>query len=442
MMPRRAALRLAIVTALLVFASSAAASWLSGGPGSGYSRATTMPSGNTPTASVSGRNVTVSWTASGGTVPVTGYLVKRYDQSGQVQTIGSGCSGTTAGLTCTETGVPPGQWRYTVTPVRGNWRGAESSQSAAVTVAGPNLTLSPTTVTSLPATLSGQITGYIEGETVTFRLDDPQSGQTLSGSITPSPVPANGTATVSVELPAGVSNGQHTVYAIGNQGDSAGASVTVAVPTFVNNVGQASCGSGTSLSVVVPSAGVAAGDTLIVRLDLRSTGTTAVSASDSKGNAYTVDANSIHESGLQRSTIFSAYIATALVSGNTITVSFPFAASSAVVVDEFSGIAQTGRLDASGTRNGQNSTPSVSVTTTRADDVVVGAVSAATNTTFTQPAGWTPLTSQSVSCGGAPGDSLNLGAYQIPSSTGTYSYNPTLSSSQRWAAAAVAYMPG
>jgi hypothetical protein len=208
---------------------------------------------------------------------------------------------------------------------------------------------------------------------------------------------------------------------------------------LVGNVGQGSCGSGTSLSVVVPSGGVAAGDTLIVRLGLRVTSTTAVSASDSKGNTYTVDADSIEASGQQRSTILSAYVATALVSGNTITVTFPASSSSAVVVDDFSGIAQATRVDASGTNNNLSATASASVTTTHANDIIVGAVSAAGNITFTQPGGWTPLTSQTVACGGAPGQALNLGAYQAASTTGTYTYNPSLGASTRWAAGVVAY---
>src|SRR6266516_1822536 len=193
----------------------AGANWKDPGAGSGYSKANALASGATPTTSVSGRSVTVSWTASGGAVPVAGYAVKRYDTGGQAQTVGSACSGTISGLTCTEDGVPPGQWRYTVTPVNNNWRGTESAQSAAITVGSPSLTLGPATVTALPAILTGQITNFIGGQAVTFRLDNP----------------ATGTASVSVTIPAGAANGAHTVYAVDPGGDTAGAPVTVAVPT-------------------------------------------------------------------------------------------------------------------------------------------------------------------------------------------------------------------
>ena len=129
--------------------------------------------------------------------------------------------------------MPAGTWRYTVTPVRQNWRGAESPQSAATVVGAPSLNLTPGTVTSLPATLTGQIQSFVAGQTVTFRLDNQTSGQVLTGSITPSPVPQNGTASVSVTLPAGVANGPHTIYAIGSGSDVASANVTVAVATTI-----------------------------------------------------------------------------------------------------------------------------------------------------------------------------------------------------------------
>jgi len=219
---------LAAFVALVVCPVAALASWSSSGSGAGYSKASSMPAGNTPTASVSGRNVTVSWTASSGS-QVAGYQVSRYNNSGQLQTIGSACSGTISGTSCTENAVPAGTWRYSVTPVNNNWRGAESAQSTAVTVAAAAMTLSPTTVTSLPATLTGQITSFISGQTVTFRLDNPTTGTVLSGSINPSPVPSNGTSSVSVTIPAGTSNGSHTIYAIGSQGDQASVAISVQV---------------------------------------------------------------------------------------------------------------------------------------------------------------------------------------------------------------------
>jgi hypothetical protein len=238
---------LAALVAVLVVPAIALAAWTKTGPGYGYSKAQTMSSGNAPTASVSGRNVTVSWTASSGAaVPVDGYKVRRYADGGGVQTIGANCTGTIAALTCTENNVASGDWRYTVAPVHQGWQGTESTQSAKTTVGAPSMSLSPGSVSSLPAALSGSISNFKSGQTVTFRLDDPSTGTVLTGSISPTPVQTNGNATVNVTIPNGTSNGSHTVYAIGSNGDTASAAVTVAVPQTIStsawNLRDASAG--------------------------------------------------------------------------------------------------------------------------------------------------------------------------------------------------------
>lgn len=171
--------------------------------------------------------VTISWSASGGAVPVDGYLLSRYDSGNQPHSPGPACSGTKSGLSCEETGLTPGQWTYTVTPARSSWRGGESSKSVAVSVEAPSLVLGPGTVNALPATLTGQIAGFLEGQTVSVRLDNPTSGQILSGSILPTPVQASGAAGVTVTVPSGTPDGSHTIYAVGNQGDVAGTAVKV-----------------------------------------------------------------------------------------------------------------------------------------------------------------------------------------------------------------------
>ena len=226
----RGVLIAAALLLLILVPAAALASWQRGGSGSGAAKARSLVAVAQPTASVSNRSVTVNWTAPASGAPPTGYLVKRYDNSGTLQAIGAACSGTIATTTCTEAAVPAGTWRYRVTPANANWRGAESAASAAVTVGAPALSLSPASVTTLPAALSGQITNFINGQTVTFRLDNPTSGTLLTGSIAPSPVPASGTSTVNVTLPSGTAAGAHTVYAIGSLGDSASAPVTVLVP--------------------------------------------------------------------------------------------------------------------------------------------------------------------------------------------------------------------
>jgi hypothetical protein len=127
---------IAIAAALLVVPTASAA-WSLSAIGSGVARAKALGTGNVPTATVSGKKVTVTWSAStfsnGGNVP--GYVVRRYDAStGVLQTIGASCTGTIAALTCTERNTPAGGWKYTVTPAVANWRGGESAKSATATV--------------------------------------------------------------------------------------------------------------------------------------------------------------------------------------------------------------------------------------------------------------------------------------------------------------------
>lgn len=229
--PRRALLTIAIAAAAMPAAADAA--WTAAGTGNQTAKAVSMPAGSTPTASVSSRSVTVSWSAS--TMPdgaaVSSYLVKRYDTSGNLQAIGGACSGTISALSCTESAVPGGSWRYTVTAVRSNWTGAESAQSSAVSVGSPSLSFSSsTTVTSLPTTLNGSVASFVPGQTVTFRLDDASTGTVLGSTVASSPIPSGGGSNVTVTIPAGTANGAHTVYAVGSGGsDVASAAITVSV---------------------------------------------------------------------------------------------------------------------------------------------------------------------------------------------------------------------
>lgn len=133
---RRRFLPLFLAAAAVAFPGGAAAAWVIHGSGPGAAKAKTLGSGNAPNGSVQGRKVTLTWTAStytnGGAA--AGYVVKRYNTSGVLQTIGSACTGTLTVLTCVESGVPFGSWQYTVTPATANWRGPESAKSAVVSV--------------------------------------------------------------------------------------------------------------------------------------------------------------------------------------------------------------------------------------------------------------------------------------------------------------------
>ena len=238
------------VVALLVTCAApgaASAAWSGTGTASSRVTAATMPAGVAPTVSISSHNVTVTWSAT--TLlgqSASGYTVKRYDAGNTAQTVGSGCSGTLTGLTCTESSVPPGTWTYTVTPLLHAWSGSESAHSASATIQSPGLSItSATTLTSLPATVTASITGYTQGETVAFKLDS-AAGTTLASTLSPTSVPASGSATATITVPAGTAQGSHTIYAVGSVGDSASTTFTVNRPTV-------------SGAVIAKSAGGAAG---------------------------------------------------------------------------------------------------------------------------------------------------------------------------------------
>ncbi len=233
----RLVLRLVSIVALFTVITSAssvafAAAWSVTGGGGGASQAATMPAGETTTVTVANRSAVVSWpavTLPNG-APVDGYRVARYDGGGVAQTVGAGCAGLVTSLTCTETAVAPGTWRYAVAPVYKSWQGPEGPRTP-VTIAAPQLALTDSTnITVVPGTLNGSITNFVPGQTVSFRLNNPSTGTVVPGSLNPSPVPASGTADVSVTIPTTVADGNYVLYVVGDGGDVVSAPFTVAAP--------------------------------------------------------------------------------------------------------------------------------------------------------------------------------------------------------------------
>jgi hypothetical protein len=258
-MTRRVATALVLLTALGAPDASRAA-WQSPGTGGQFARAITLGSGAQPSGSVTGRSVTVSWSATAlpGGASVSGYTIRRYSTGGTLQSIGSACSGTVSATSCTEASVPPGTWRYSVQPRHGNWIGTEGAQSTTVTVAGPGVSIvSGSPASFLPATVSASLSGYAPGQTLTYRLDNATSGTLLSASTAPSPIPANGSATATVTIPAGTAGGSHTLYAIGSSGDVASAPISIdsTVTTGAWEISDAADGSAADFSAEPAFAG-------------------------------------------------------------------------------------------------------------------------------------------------------------------------------------------
>jgi len=165
----RAALAALVVTLALVGASPAVAYWTAGGTGTAFGVADSLADGNQPAASASGSTVTLSWLQTVfhglplGGYGNGGYVVHRYPAAGGAAVaVGPGCGATISGsggtLSCAETSVPAGSWRYSVVPVLGSWTGAESPRSATVLV-GPAAPVLTAVTAQNPG--SGQATGAI-----------------------------------------------------------------------------------------------------------------------------------------------------------------------------------------------------------------------------------------------------------------------------------------
>lgn len=229
-MKPRVALAVSLMLAVVAGPGVSWAAWVGVGGGGGYGAAVTMPTGGTPSVSVTGRNVAVSWSQATfpDSTPVNAYVLERYNGIGIAQGVGSSCSGTISGLTCTEAAVPPGVWTYAVTPKHHQWLGIEGSLSLGATVAAPSPTFTPpTTLATLPGTLTGDVASFVTGETIVFRLDDAATGTVLSSIVTSSPIPFSGASAVTVTIPVLVSAGSHTVYAVGSAGSQASAVFSV-----------------------------------------------------------------------------------------------------------------------------------------------------------------------------------------------------------------------
>lgn len=95
-----------------------------------------MPTGSTPTGAAVVTTVTVTWSGSSvGGAAVGGYTVRRYEAvSGTLSAIGGTCAGIVAATTCSDTSVPLGAWRYSVTPVHHGWTGTEGPRSTTITI--------------------------------------------------------------------------------------------------------------------------------------------------------------------------------------------------------------------------------------------------------------------------------------------------------------------
>lgn len=237
----------------------------------GLAVADTVQPGAQPAASAAKQDVTVSWpvsTTTGGAA-VSGYTVSRYSSlnGGTAVAATGSCAGVIAALSCTEASVPNGTWYYTVTPVLGNWSGAESARSVGTISDGVaptvNASVSPApnaagynNTSPVVVTLAAQDQpGGTGVASISYSVDGGQT-TTVSGATAAVSVTTDGTHTIVYTATDGAGNvsaSQQVALRIDTQ---APGSPTLVVPSVVNIA---------NVSAVPLSGTAEAGSTLAVK---------------------------------------------------------------------------------------------------------------------------------------------------------------------------------
>ena len=295
-----------------------------------------------------------------------------------------------------------------------------STPSAALTVT-PTSGQAPLSVT---ADASASTAGNAPISSYTFNFGD----GTIVGPQT-SPTASHTYQTPGTYYPVTV-----TVTDSSNATGTATQTVTVNSAKYVNqiatNYSAPPTAPRTSDSLAVYRAGgVAAGDLMVVTVQLTGTSAGAVNATDSKGDTFAV-ASDISDASGDRLVTLSAVAANGLAAGDTITVTFPTATSNRVTADEVSGATTVDRQSAASGTTSTFSSGSTG-TTSRAGEFVFATVGTFGGTSFGWDTGWKGLTPY-------PGSSYALGrAYQTPPSTGSFTATGTASGS--WLAEVIAF---
>ena len=213
--------------------------------------------------------------------------------------------------------------------------------------------------------------------------------------------------------------------------------------TYVKNVGTNTnqAAGNTTLAVTVPAAGVALDNMVVVYFAQDASGTNPTCA-DTGGNTYTrqVNASSANTNAVARLAIFTAPVTTALVNGNTITVTWTTATTSeAMSVSEFSNVDV---IDgAAVTATGSSTSPATgNAATTYREELLIGgiAVEGPSTDSFTAGSNYTtgPPTRAGTTLATATNNVTIDPEYRIVSATGSYLADGTITN-RDWAAAIV-----
>jgi hypothetical protein len=199
---------LVAITVLAGASIAGASSWIIGLTSSTHpaqSQATGInpPTGGTAT-SPTASSLVVSWTAPSSGAHVTGYKVTR---NGSAVPSGSGCYGTNASTSCTDTGLATGTlYTYTVSAISGNnWQSTASASFQGTTTSTVTLATSGTHTLTVPAhvtTFSFTMTGAGGGGGMSGGSGG--AGAKVAGTIT---IPNTSSATTFTVIVGGAGGG-------------------------------------------------------------------------------------------------------------------------------------------------------------------------------------------------------------------------------------------
>ena len=238
--------------------------------------------------------------------------------------------------------------------------------------------------------------------------------------------------------------GTYTLTVTGTSG-SLTHSTTISLTTYqatqavkyIGDIGSATAVDTHTYLNVTTTAAVAAGDDIIIAAVWGPNFQSNLTVTDAAGNTYTQEARAIN-AGNVLSYIIAAFNVKALPSGSTITITSTYSQSvaKAAVVSVFRGLAATSALDQTHTGTGSStSASSGSVTTTQANELLIGAIGTS-GTTYDTAGTWQNsfIAGQRVgTTGGTSNKTISMG-YRIVSSTGAYTASKTGITSTTWAA--------
>ncbi len=133
---QKAAIAIAVALVVAIPAIPAFAYWHSSGTGTAAASTATLVAPTSVTPVTNGASVSISWTASGGALTPTGYLVTRSSGGMVSAACGSSIYQPVTTTSCIDTVANDGSYTYTVTALFHSWS-AQSRPSAAVAVAVP-----------------------------------------------------------------------------------------------------------------------------------------------------------------------------------------------------------------------------------------------------------------------------------------------------------------